>query len=315
MVAGRCASRHATSGSERVKILVIGATGQLAQELAAADTDGLCTFLGRDQLDLASVSKIEPTLGAHDYDLLVNAAAYTAVDKAEEEEGLATVINGAAPTEMARVSAAKGAAIVHVSTDYVFDGDKPSPYLPDDATGPIGGYGRSKLAGEMGVAAQNPRHMILRTAWVYSKFGNNFVKTMLRVGATRDSLNVVNDQFGCPTHAADLAEAILFMADALTTADTDAPIWGLHHFAGDGITSWADFATEIFAQAKELGLIENAPHVHGIPATDYPTPAKRPHNSALDCSSFDQVSGYIRPKWQGSLAHMLRGLKEMEDQA
>lgn len=286
-----------------MRILVTGASGQLARELAEADTRNQCDFYGRDRLDLGDGDAVRRILTELDFDLLINAAAYTAVDKAEEETEAAFALNATAPGILAEIAAAKAAPIVHVSTDYVFDGTKSGAYLPNDPTAPINVYGASKLAGEIAVAQANPKHLILRTSWVYSPLGNNFVKTMLRLGADRDALTIVSDQYGGPTHAGDLAEAILGLTERMV-AD-DGIDWGLHHFCGSGVTNWAAFAEEIFKQGVELGLIDKAPSVTGIPSKDYPTPAKRPLNSALDCASFDHFSGYIRPDWQVSLNKML----------
>jgi dTDP-4-dehydrorhamnose reductase len=230
---------------------------------------------------------------------VINAAAYTAVDKAEEEEDLAAVINGEAPAAMAKACAALGMPFVHISTDYVFDGQGTRAWVPSDATGPLGAYGRTKLAGEEGVRAAGGTYGILRTSWVVSAHGNNFVKTMLRLGAERDALTIVADQIGGPTGAREIAAACHTMALQLTE---DAGKTGTYHFAGAPDCSWADFARGIFAQAG----LECA--VTDIPSSDYPTPAARPLNSRMDCSHTQATFGVQRPQWTATLAHILNDL-------
>jgi dTDP-4-dehydrorhamnose reductase len=235
-----------------------------------------------------------------DCDVVINAAAWTAVDKAEAEETAATVVNGAAPTAMAERCAALGLPFLHISTDYVFDGTGEAPFRPDHLTAPLGAYGRSKLAGEQGVLAAGGRSLILRTSWVVSAHGANFVKTMLRLGRERDSLNVVADQIGGPTPAAAIADALYTAATAMTQG---AP-GGVHHFAGAPDTSWAGFARLIMTRA---GL---ACEIHDIPSSAYPTPAKRPLNSRLDCTSFTAAFGIPRPDWRAGLDEILQELSD-----
>lgn len=234
---------------------------------------------------------------------MINAAAYTAVDRAEDEEGLATQVNGAAPAEMARACAARDIPFVHLSTDYVFDGSGDVPWRLDDRVAPISAYGRSKLAGEQGVAAEGGRYVILRTSWVFSAHGQNFVKTMLRLGGERDQLRVVADQIGGPTPAAAIAQACLTIANQLAEDRAKA---GTYHFAGAPDTSWADFARAIFAQT---GL---ACDVADIATTDYPTPARRPANSRLDCSATLATFGIGKPDWKAGLAKVLQELKKKD---
>ena len=241
-----------------------------------------------------------------DADAVINAAAYTAVDRAEEEEALATAINGHAPAAIARAAAARGLPFVHVSTDYVFDGAG-GPYAPDAPTAPLGAYGRSKLAGEEGVRAAYEEagggpHVVLRTAWVFSAHGSNFARTMLRLGAERDALRVVDDQRGGPTPAASIARALLTIAGRLREG---APS-GTHHLAGAPDTSWAGFAREIMARAGLSCAVE------GITTADYPTPAARPADSRLDCRSLRAAFGIARPDWREGLDDVLRelGVKE-----
>ena len=281
-----------------MRILVFGETGQVARALAARAP---VTALGRDRADLSDPEACAAAILASDAEAVINAAAYTAVDRAEEEETLATVINGAAPAAMARAAAQKGVPFLHVSTDYVFDGSGETPWKPDDPTGPLGAYGRSKLAGEDGVRAAGGRHAILRTSWVFSAHGANFVRTMLRLGRESDALRVVDDQTGGPTAAGDIAATLLTMARALK----DGASGGMYHFAGAPDVTWAGFAREIFARA---GL---AVAVTGIPSSDYPTPARRPANSRLDCTALETGLGIPRPDWRESLDRVLGELGDV----
>lgn len=280
-----------------MKVLVFGQTGQVARELARRCPAGVSArFLGRDQADLMHPAACAAAIA--DCDVVINAAAWTAVDRAETEEAAATVVNGAAPTAMAQRCAALGLPFLHVSTDYVFDGSGNTPFRPDHPTAPLGAYGRSKLAGEQGVLAAGGRALILRTSWVVSAHGTNFVKTMLRLGRERDSLSVVADQIGGPTPAAAIADALFTAAIAMTQG---AP-GGIHHFAGAPDTSWAGFARQIMARA---GL---ACQITDIPSSAYPTPARRPLNSRLDCTGFTAAFGLPRPDWRAGLDDILQEL-------
>lgn len=281
-------------------LLVFGRTGQVAQDLVRlCQTNTAAQFLGRDQADLADPAACAEAIHAHAPDVVINAAAWTAVDRAEAEEEAATVVNGAAPAAMARACAARGIPFLHISTDYVFDGAGEQPFAPDHPTAPLGAYGRSKRAGEIGVRESGARHLILRTSWVVSAHGANFVKTMLRLGAERDSLNVVADQIGGPTPAAAIAQALLTAARALQ----DGAAGGTYHFAGAPDTNWADFARAIMAGAGLPCAIND------IPASAYPTPARRPANSRLDCTSFTRDFGVERPDWRASLTEILKELR------
>lgn len=278
-------------------ILVFGKTGQVARELTAfADV----TCLDRSQADLEQPETCAAAIRAAAPTAVINAAAYTAVDRAEEEETLATVINGDAPAAMARECAALGIPFVSISTDYVFDGSGETPWQPTDPTGPLGAYGRSKLVGEQGIAQAGGTYGILRTSWVVSAHGNNFVKTMRRLEVERDQLSIVADQIGGPTPARDIAAACLSMARQL--AD-DADKLGIYHFAGAPDVSWAGFARAIFAE------LETNCEVTDIPSSDYPTPAQRPLNSRLDCSSLETTFGISRPDWRQGLRDILRDLE------
>lgn len=285
-----------------MRVLVFGQTGQVATELARqAGADIAMTCLGRDSADLSDPDACAAIIADTETDVVINAAAYTAVDRAESEEDLATTINGTAPGAMARACAVKGTPFLHISTDYVFDGTGTRPWHPDDVTGPLGVYGRSKLAGEEAVRAAGGPHAILRTSWVFSAHGANFVKTMLRLGAERDKLTIVGDQVGGPTAAADIAAALLTMARAFHAGQGTT---GTYHFSGAPDVSWADFAREIFAQSALT------PQVEDIPTSAYPTPAQRPANSRMDCSALTRDFGVARPDWRESLTTVLSDLKE-----
>ncbi|OZB16386.1 MAG: dTDP-4-dehydrorhamnose reductase [Rhodobacterales bacterium 34-62-10] len=286
-----------------IRVMVFGQTGQVATELARQATpDITMTCLGRDRADLGDPAACAAAIAASDADVVINAAAYTAVDRAESEQDLATTINGTSPGAMAQACAALGIPFLHVSTDYVFDGTGTRAWQPDDATGPLGAYGRSKLAGEQAVRAAGGPHAILRTSWVFSAHGANFVKTMLRLGATRDTLTIVADQVGGPTAAADIAAALLTMARAFHTGQGTT---GTYHFSGTPDVSWADFAREIFAQSGLTVTVED------IPTSAYPTPAQRPANSRMDCTALTRDYAIERPDWRISLAHVLSELKEI----
>lgn len=270
-------------------VLVFGTTGQVATELRALAP---VTALGRDAADLSDPAACAAAIHAHRPRAVINAAAYTGVDRAESQEDLATVINADAPGAMARACAALGIPFVQISTDYVFTGDGTRPWRPDDPTGPLGAYGRSKLSGELAVRAAGGTHAILRTSWVFSAHGQNFVKTMLRLGAMRDRLTVVSDQIGGPTPARAIAAACLSIAEQLAA---DPAKTGTYHFAGAPATSWADFARAIMAGAGLPCVIED------IPTTAYPTPAKRPPNSRMDCSATQRVFSIPRPDWRADM--------------
>lgn len=281
-------------------ILVFGKTGQVARELQALAP---VIALGREEADLSIAGACAAAIEQRAATAVINAAAYTAVDRAEDEEELATQINGVAPAEMAQACAERSIPFVHISTDYVFSGSGDTPWRPDDRVAPISAYGQSKLAGEQGVVEAGGRHAILRTSWVFSAHGQNFVKTMLRLGQERDQLRVVADQIGGPTFAAAIAQACLTIAEQLTKDPAKA---GTYHFAGAADISWADFARAIFAQA---GL---ACEVQDIGTSDYQTPARRPANSRLDCSATEAVFGIKRPNWQDGLAAVLQDLKQKD---
>jgi len=279
-----------------MKLLIFGRTGQIAQELRRLVPSA--TFLSRSDVDLADPSACARAILSSDAEAAINAAAWTAVDNAEADEAAATVINSDAPRAMACAAAAKRIPFIHISTDYVFDGTGTRPWKTDDRVDPLGAYGRSKLKGEIGVRSAGGTYVILRTSWVFSAHGNNFVKTMLRLGSERDRLNVVADQIGGPTAAADIAAACIAIIDTLSM---DASKTGTYHFAGMPDVSWADFARAIFTGA---GL---STEVVDIPTSSYPTPARRPSNSRLDCESLSAF-GLPRPDWRLSLENVLAEL-------
>ncbi|MEM8647596.1 MAG: dTDP-4-dehydrorhamnose reductase [Pseudomonadota bacterium] len=277
-------------------ILVFGKTGQVATEL---QRQAEVTALGRDQTDLSDPQACAAAIADLKPSVVINAAAYTAVDKAEDEEPLARVINAEAPGVMAQACAMQNIPFLHISTDYVLDGSGTHAWAETDPVSPQNAYGRTKLAGEDAVRASGANHIILRTAWVFSAHGANFVKTMLRLSETREALNVVEDQIGGPTPAADIAATLLTLADALRAGAKG----GTYHYAGTPHTSWAGFAQEIFAQAgKDLA-------VTGIPSSDYPTPAARPLNSRLGCAKLASDFGITAPDWKAGLAAVLKDLK------
>ena len=283
-----------------MKVLVFGETGQLGLELARRAGDVTLEIHGRNSADFSDPAVCAARVAASGADAVINAVAYTAVDKVEEEEALATTINGETPGAIARACAEAGVPFVHVSTDYVFDGAGEAPFAPDHPTAPLGAYGRSKLAGEEAVREAGGVHAILRTSWVVSSHGKNFVKTMLRLGAERDRLTIVADQVGGPTCAADIADACLTIAAALRA---DSSKSGTYHFSGGPDVSWADFAREIFAQA---GI---TCEVADIPSSDYPTPAQRPLNSRMDNSATEAAFGIARPDWREGLRALLADLE------
>lgn len=280
-------------------LLIFGRTGHVARELARRVPDA--RFLGREDADLTDPAACADAIARTDCRAVINAAAYTAVDRAETDAEAARLVNADAPAVMARAAAAKGVPFLHVSTDYVFDGAGGAARAEDAAIAPLGVYGATKRAGELGIAAAGGQWAVMRTSWVFSSHAANFVKTLLRLGAERNSLTIVADQIGGPTPAGDIAGALLSMADQMLADPTKG---GLYHFAGAPDVSWADFAREIFRQA---GL---GPTVADIPSSDYPTPARRPLNSRLDCHRIAADFGIKRPDWRVGLAQVLAELKE-----
>lgn len=282
--------------------LVFGENGQVARELGALLGPD-CTLLGRNSVDLSSAGQaraaIETALSNGPVDGIINAAAYTAVDGAEADRDAAFALNATAPGEMAQAAAKAGVPFIHLSTDYVFDGSGAAPWRPQDPTGPINVYGASKLAGEEAVRGAGGVHAILRTSWVFSAHGTNFVKTMLRLGAERDELSIVGDQIGGPTPADAIARACVDVAKELRENVEKS---GTYHFSGAPDCSWADFARAIFDVADLTVAVKD------IPTSAYPTPAKRPLNSRLECGDLHQTFGIDRPDWRAGLRRVLKDL-------
>jgi dTDP-4-dehydrorhamnose reductase len=285
--------------------LVFGTTGQLARALG--DAAGRCTRVAltavpRTEADFRYPQQVRDAVArARDFDIVINAVAYTAVDKAESEEDVALAVNATSVEVLAQACRARDLPLIHVSTDYVFDGTKSTAYREDDPVAPLNAYGRTKLAGENAIRATLERHAIVRTSWVYSAHGANFVKTMLRLGRERTQLRVVDDQWGSPTSAQSLAAALLAMAGRIMRSGP-RELFGTFHYIDRGETTWSRFAVEIFRLA---GLDV---HVDPIATADYPTPARRPLNSRLDCAKIEAVYGIVRPRWQDSLSQVRKTL-------
>jgi dTDP-4-dehydrorhamnose reductase len=288
-------------------ILVVGRDGQLARSLAEkASARGLAlSFAGRPETDLAEPDTLRRAVARSGAGLIINAAAHTAVDQAEDEPEAAHALNAVAPRVLAEAAREAGARLIHVSTDYVFDGSGDRPWREDDPTGPRSVYGRSKLEGEEAVRAALPDHAIVRTAWVYSPFGRNFVRTMLTLAETRDSLSVVGDQVGNPTSALDLADGLLAIADTWERAP-GLGSGATYHLAGTGSASWAEFAREIFALSRARG--GPSATVTAIATADWPAKAPRPANSRLCSDAFADTFGYRAPPWTDSLAEVVERL-------
>lgn len=288
------------------KILLTGSDGQVGQDLQQTLIPlGEIVATNRQQLDLTSPDNIRQVIQEIQPDIIVNSAAYTAVDKAESEADLAFAVNGIAPAIIAEEAKKIGAFLLHISTDYVFDGTKNTPYLETDKTHPIGVYGQTKLAGEQGIEKNGDRYVILRTAWVYGTEGKgNFVKTMLRLGKEKEQLGIVSDQVGSPTWSYDIANTITQMLTQLNLAQTRE----IYHFTNSGVASWYDLAVATFAEAKNMGYPLKIKQVNPITTQDYPTPAKRPHYSVLSGKKTAKLLGKNAPYWRDSLKEMLTKL-------
>ncbi|VCU70097.1 dTDP-4-dehydrorhamnose reductase [Pigmentiphaga humi] len=289
-------------------ILVTGAGGQVGRELVMRNRPGLAVAgLDRTQLDITDAKAVADALAHHQATALVNAAAYTAVDKAESDSAAAFASNRDAVEGLGRACASAGIPLFHLSTDYVFDGGKAGAYTEDDAPNPTGVYGKSKLAGEQVLRAAHAQHLILRVSWVFGAHGNNFVRTMIRLGRERQTLRVVADQFGGPTPASAIADTLLELAG--TYLRTGSLAWGTYHYAGSPVVSWHAFAQAIFEEASGLGLTNHIPDVAAIPSTEYPTPAQRPANSALDMTRGRTLLGLSPPEWRSALRDVLNTWK------
>ncbi len=285
-----------------MKILLIGGTGQVGSEIRilCKNKNIECISPSSSELDITDRTSVNSIIEKNcPLDFIVNASAYTAVDKAEDETELAYSINRDGPRLLAEACANNKIPLLHISTDYVFDGKADSPYKEDDPTQPLGVYGKSKLEGEQAIRDCITEHIILRTAWVYSAHGSNFVKTMLRLGKQHEQLKVVCDQFGCPTAAADIAETIV---SVITQMHLElGQRWGTYHYCSTGQTQWADFAHSIFEEAQTVDAKYPAVDVASIPGIEYPTKAARPNYSVLDCSKIEQSFAIIPPMWFLSL--------------
>jgi dTDP-4-dehydrorhamnose reductase len=292
-------------------ILQFGTVGQLGCELIRrAERQGIALqAVTLEEADFTRPAEVLRAVErASNIDVVVNAAAFTAVDRAENDEALAMTINADTVDVLARACAARGVPLIHISTDYVFDGQKPSPYVETDTPNPLNAYGRTKLAGENAIRSSGAQHVIIRTSWVYSAFGANFVKTMLRLRGDCDELRIVDDQHGAPTSAADLAGAILAIAEKIAVAPGDAH-FGTFNYTGAGSTTWRGFAEAIFERAS--GWAKMRAHVIPIASAQYPTPARRPRNSRLDCTKIERVYG-IRPvPWKNALDRVLSELESL----
>lgn len=285
------------------KFLITGAKGQvgycLTQQLQGKHE---ILAVDRDELDITDQSAVKNAIENFHPDVIINAAAHTAVDRAETEVELSKAINVKGPQYLAEAAKDVGATILHISTDYVFDGQREGKYKETDATDPQGVYGKTKLEGEQAVAKANDKFIVLRTAWVFGEHGNNFVKTMLRLAKTRDTLGVVADQIGGPTYAGDIAASLIQIAEKIIAGEDVQ--YGIYHFTGEPCISWYDFAKAIFAEAVSQKVLEKAPLVNSITTADYPTPAKRPANSCLDLTKIQQVFGIQPSNWQKALKNI-----------
>ena len=293
---------------DKMKILVAGENGQVATELRLQGkySQHEVITLGRDSLDIRDAELVSLRCNEIKPDIVINAAAYTAVDKAEEESEQAYAINRDGPRHLAESCQSLGIPLIHISTDYVFDGSSSTPYEEDADVSPLGIYGQSKWAGEEAVGATVNEHIILRTSWVFSSHGHNFVKTILRVAAERDELRVVNDQLGSPTSAKGIAKTLLSICDQFAQQGTLA--WGTYHYAGLPFTSWHGFAEKIVELGRQHGLIDHEVVIHPIPTEEYPTPAKRPANSRLRCDRLTAEFGIQADDWQAQLENVIAAL-------
>ncbi|WP_173670856.1 dTDP-4-dehydrorhamnose reductase [Vibrio mediterranei] len=283
-----------------MKVLITGSHGQVGHCLVSQlskRTDINVTAYDRELLDITNEQQVKSVIDELKPNVIINAAAHTAVDKAETDIGMSYAINRDGPLHLAESAEKIDALLLHISTDYAFDGDKAEPYVETDTPNPKGVYGKSKLAGEEAVARYCSRYVILRTAWVFGEHGNNFVKTMLRLGRERSELGVIGDQVGGPTYAGDIASALISIMDKFESTEQS----GVYHYAGEPHVSWYQFAQTIFASAEKYGVLEHLPTVHEIPQEQYPLPAPRPANSRLNCSRIYSVFGIVSSDWRAAL--------------
>lgn len=287
-----------------MRVLVTGAQGQVGYELLKRAPAGFSVFgYGSQNLDVSNDEQVQAVFETLKPELVINAAAYTAVDKAETDVERAYAVNTDGVGFLAAAAEKMGIPLLHISTDYVFSGDDNKPYTPDDFTAPTGVYGLSKLLGEKQLLKQCSRHLVLRTSWVFGAHGNNFVKTMLRLGQDRDTLSVVADQHGGPTSAGSIADTLWALASIFQREGRLD--WGVYHYSGVPACTWYDFANEIFTQAVSLGLLEKSPDLNAITTAQYPTPAKRPKWSVLDCQKLADAHGLLPRNWGQELQLVL----------
>ena len=292
-----------------MKILILGCKGQLGRCLndQLVNTDHEVIYTSRAQIDISNFGVTKSKILDFSPDLIINATAYTAVDKAEEDRKTANLINHLAVKNIAYICNELGCWLIHVSTDYVFDGNSNTSYKEDDKTNPQSVYGETKLNGELAIQASDCKYIILRTAWVFSEYGNNFLKTMLRLGAERDELSIVDDQIGSPTYAQDIAKAVVAFVQKL---NSEKNIHGTYHFVGEVSCSWADFAKDIFKEALKQDIIKNKPKISKICTSEFPTLANRPMQSNLDCSKFKDEFGINPSKYKDGINSSLVVLKK-----
>jgi dTDP-4-dehydrorhamnose reductase len=288
----------------------VGSNGQVGQSLLGLGECFDFEIVGYDLpcIDMTKMESLRAAFQKESPNLVINAAAYTAVDKAEEQAVLAYAVNDLGTKNLALVCKEQGLTLFHISTDYVFDGAE-GMYNEESRPNPLGIYGKSKLAGEVSLKATYENHVILRTCWVFSEFGGNFVKTMVRLAKERDQLGVVADQFGGPTSARQIAQALLQLSQKHFS---DEKIYGTYHLSGEGFTNWAEFAREIFIQAKKVGLIKSIPEVKDLKTKEYPVPAPRPKDSRLDCTKIKALIPEIDQDWQSELKRVLKVLRKTE---
>jgi len=298
-----------------MRLIATGKQGQLVRSLAerCAARGVELVVVGRPEMDLTDIASVWRAIESAKGDVIINSAAYTAVDKAESEPDVAMAVNRDGARAVSQAAARVDRPIIQISTDYVFSGSLDRPYREDDIVDPLGVYGRTKLAGELAVAETNDRHTIVRTSWVYSPFGQNFVKTMLRLGETRDRLNVVADQWGAPSSATDLADALITMSAAMVREPDRPELFGIFHMTGAGWTNWAEFAQAIFAEAAHCG--HRGAEVEPITTAQYPTPAKRPLNSRLATNKLARHYALALPGWRGSVAECVRRILAAQNES
>ncbi len=289
------------SGAARPLVLLTGGSGQVGSALLRLPSDYEIVAPSRDGLDLADPAQVTELVSSRPWNLVISSGAYTAVDKAQTDAVEAWRINALGPAALAAETARADIPLIHLSTDYVFDGTKSSPYIEEDPVGPVSVYGASKEGGEQAVRTLNPRHVILRTAWVVSATGSNFIKTMLRLGETRNTVSVVEDQVGCPTSADDIATGILEIADQILGGGSER--FGTYHLVNSGEATWHQLAEHVFVRAAQAG--RKVPSVIGIPSSGYPTPARRPMNSRLDTSKLTREFGFQPRSWRQAIDQVM----------